>query len=241
MRRVWIWSTAGIHVSYDKMLRQQILNIHLAEELCWQNLIVQAPNQAVAAALQSEPVQRETVLVWGQQGAGKSHVLQACCHRQRAFYVPLAGYAEFSPQMLEGLEAFDWVCVDDLDAIAGQAAWEQAIFHLYNRVQAAGGKMVFAASCAPSALGLWLADLHSRVCSGLVFQLHRLDDAGLAQALQRRAAYQGVVLPDAVVQYMLRHYARDASQLFANLKLLEQATLVEQRPLTIPFVKSILV
>jgi DnaA family protein len=141
--------------------------------------------------------------------------------------------------MLEGLEALSLVCIDDVDTIAGDAAWEAALFHLFNRVRERGARIVIAGSASPRALGLGLPDLATRLAWGLVFQLHPLGDEEKAQALQLRARGRGMEMPEAVARYLLQHHARDMAALFALLERLDRASLAAQRRLTVPFVREI--
>ena len=75
----------------------------------------------------------------------------------------------------------------------------------------------------------------------LTFQTCRpLDDAGRLQVLQLRAQGRGFELPDETGVYLLRRYPRDLPALCGLLERLDQASLVAQRRLTIPFVKAVL-
>ena len=187
----------------------------------------------------------QAVYLWGGPGCGKSHLLQAACHalivRDAATaYLPLHEYNQLDPAMLEGLDTLAVVCIDDVDAIAGRRDWEDALFHLYNRMQTAAGHLLLTGKSAPTDLGLGLADLSSRLSWGWVFQLHALNDAEKKQALQLRAHTRGFSLPDDVGDYLLRYFPRDMHALFALLDRLDVASLVEQRRLTVPFVKAVL-
>jgi DnaA family protein len=186
----------------------------------------------------------QSVYLWGAAGTGKTHLLQAVCRLaagrgEPAVYVPLRQRDEISPDMLEGLEALALVCIDDIDAAAGDAAWEAALFHLFNRVRERGGRIAISGSASPRALGLGLPDLATRLAWGLVFQLHALDDEGKAQALQVRARARGMDMPEAVARYLLQRHARDMGALFALLERLDRASLAAQRRLTVPFVREV--
>ncbi len=93
--------------------------------------------------------------IWGASATGKSHLLQATCERfgDRAAYVPLAELAGAGPGLLEGLESRQLVCIDDLDRVAGDEAWERALFVLCNEVGEAGHHLVVSAMCAPTRAG----------------------------------------------------------------------------------------
>jgi len=185
------------------------------------------------------------LFLWGGNSVGKSHLLQAACqyaaeHQRTVAYLPMAELAELSPEIFDGLEQLSLVCIDDLQRIAGNARWDEALFHFYNRVRDAGGVLITAANVTPAALDTPLPDLRSRLCWGPVLQLAELDDAGKVAALQLRAQGRGFDLPDDVAQFLMRRSARDMGSLFALLDRLDEASLVQQRKLTIPFVRNLI-
>ncbi len=197
-------------------------------------------NQHLLGALKES---RETsVYFWGAAGTGKSHLLQALCHEKaeedwRVAYLPLAEPG-LMPAMLEDMDQFDLVCVDDVQHVVGKEDWEVALFHLYNRIQAQAARLVISADQAPSSLALGLPDLASRLSWGLVFQLQELADEDKQAALQLRAQARGLALSDDVAAYLLRRAPRNMKSLFALLDKLDEASLAAQRKLTIPFVRE---
>ena len=72
------------------------------------------------------------------------------------------------------------------------------------------------------------------------FQVHTLSDEQKLAALQQRAKARGLQLEEEVGEFLLRHCPRDTRFLFEILEKLDAASLVAQRKLTIPFVRSIL-
>ena len=226
------------------------LGIKLPDSATFTNLVQGRNSEAVyhlQACLSSALTGHDhrTIYLWGGAGCGKSHLLQAACHALSAqgtatAYVPLRHHQQLHPDMLEGLENLALVCIDDVEAVAGKRSWEDALFHLYNRMQTGAGLLLLSGHAAPSDLELVLADLRSRIGWDLVFQLHPLDDAGKKQALQLRARSRGFTLPDEVADYLLRYYPRDIHAQFGLLDRLDTASLVEQRRLTVPFVKAVL-
>lgn len=185
------------------------------------------------------------VLVWGAPGSGKTHLLHAACHTATAraehpAYLPMRDAALLSPDVLEDLEHCALVCIDDVDAIAGRPAWEEALFHLYNRVSEQGHRLVLSAAAPPGELKLNLPDLASRLAWGLVLHLEALDETDKLGALQLRAEQRGFELPTEVAQFLLRRCPRDMLSLFALLDRLDQASLAAQRKLTIPFVRDLI-
>jgi len=184
--------------------------------------------------------------LWGEPGVGCTHLLQGACHEayaqgRAAFYVPMAVEVHQSPQILEGLESLDLVCLDDIQAIAGCPAWEESVFHLFNRIREIGHtNLVIAGQAPPTLLGLGLPDLRSRLGWGVVYRLHPLQENEMLEALKVRAHARGLVLTEEVSQYLMRHYARSMPALYRLLDRLDQASLAAQRKLTIPFIKHVL-
>ncbi len=221
------------------------LSIRLRDHATFENFLP-ADNQQVVVTLQRAAVSDNddatALYLWGAAGSGKSHLMQAACHSvtacdEVAVYLPLRDYEMFAPALLEGMESLALVCLDDIEAIAGQSEWEEAIFHLYNRMQANGTQLVVSANSAPQGLPLLLPDLMTRLGWGLVFQLNELNDEKKVEALQMRAQAIGMEISDDVARYLFSRTRRDMHSLFALLERLDHATLVAQRRLTIPFLK----
>jgi DnaA family protein len=74
----------------------------------------------------------------------------------------------------------------------------------------------------------------------VVYQVRDLDEAGRVDALQRRAAQRGLQLPQETSEYLLRRMPRDLPSLFEILDQLDEASLVAQRRLTVPFIRDAL-
>ncbi len=183
------------------------------------------------------------VYLHGPPGSGKSHLLQAACHRagDGALYLPLAELAGFDPdEVLAGVADMRLLCLDDLDAVAGNPAWELALFSLYNRVRESGTRLVLAARGAPRVLALELEDLRSRLAWGVVYQLAPCDDSQKQAILQFRAVRRGLGMPDEVARYLISRAPRGLDPLLALLDRLDDASLEHQRALSIPFVRQVL-
>jgi DnaA family protein len=184
------------------------------------------------------------VFLWGEEGCGKSHLLQAVCNmpelNAQPVYLPMLELKNMQPAVLEGMEIMSPVCIDDVHLVAGNKEWEEAVFHLFNRVREQSGRMIVSASGSPANINIQLPDLVTRLGWGTVYQVKPLSDEGKKIALQQRAQYRGLQLPDEVVEFVLRRSSRDTNSLFQLLDRLDIASLVEQRKLTIPFVKQYL-
>ncbi len=227
--------------------RQLSLGIRLDDSATFDNFFVSAPNRQVVEHLRrspDEPHQQYTCL-WGPEGAGSTHLLQALCHQaddrqQSAFYIPLASFNEYSPAIFEGLESLALVCLDDVQAIAGSAEWELALFNLFNRLRESGTCLCIAANENPRQLPVHLPDLLSRLLSGVIFSLQPLEDADKIRALQLRARQRGFEINEEVASYVLLRNDRGMNSLFALLDRLDQHSLETKRRITIPLVRELM-
>ena len=181
----------------------------------------------------------------GPEGSGKTHLLQAACVRLSergtpATYLPLRRHGEFAPGLLTGCELLGAVFLDDIDALAGDPAWEGALFTLHNELHEHGGRMVAATRLSPSALPWHLADLRSRLVASTVHVLKPLAEAAQPEALVARASARGLELPPETLAYLLRHAPRDFGRLCRLLDEMDAASLASQRRLTVPLAREVL-
>jgi DnaA family protein len=206
-------------------------------------------NQVTTSALQALRTGTERrqvcVFIHGLAGTGKSHLLQAICaaaseRQESSAYFPLRDLTFFGPEVLSGCEELAYVCVDDVDQVAGRGDWERALFSLHQQLDERGGQLIVAASAPPAAIHFTLADLASRLAGGLVLTLHALDEDEQMAALQLRAHLRGFELPHDAAQFLLRRLPRDMTSLCAFLDELDAASLIAQRRLTLPFVRDTL-
>ena len=224
-------------------MNQLVLPIRLADHAVFESFLA-AGNDALVATL-CELADRDSdhgCWLWGAPATGKTHLLQAVCERagDRAVYVPLSLLADAGPAVLEGLARRELVCIDDLDAVLGDEAWEVALFDLCNQLTDGGGQLAVAASAAPRESTIVLADLASRLSRLAVFSVQPLDDEQRIAALKLRATHRGLDLPDESARYLIKRSRRDMASLYELLDKLDLEALRAQRRLTIPFVRDVL-
>ena len=227
-------------------ITQLPLGLKLRDDAILDNFFIGSNEQIVEALKAFISRQSEQfIYCYGEPGVGRTHLLQACCHaasekNETIFYLPLSNYAEFSPAIFDDMEQQRYVCIDDIDAIVGNHAWEEALFHFYNRARENQVSLLVSAKKAPQQLSCVLPDLQSRLTWGLVLEIKSLTDEEKIDALKMRAALRGFSVSTEVGNYLIRHYPRHMHDLFAVLEALDQASLAAKRRLTIPFVRSVM-
>jgi DnaA-homolog protein len=220
-------------------MKQLALGVRLRAEAIFASFSPGSNTELLSALQSSDSV---PLWLWGSHGSGKTHLLQAVCAAaaQTAAYLPLDRSSTLPPAALVGFESCRVLCLDDVDAVAGNLAWEQALFRLFNDAAELSTRLIFAAGAAPRQLAWSLDDWRSRAAACVVYQLRDLDDAGRIEALRLRAAQRGLQLPQETSEYLLRRMPRDLPSLFELLDHLDEASLIAQRRLTIPFIRDAL-
>jgi DnaA family protein len=184
------------------------------------------------------------IFLCGESGSGKTHLLHATCHTlleqgERPVYLSLSE-ASLSPAAFDNLEHQGVVCLDDLESVLGQKNWEETLFHFYNRCQDQKTQLLVVARMPAAKLNFVLPDLQSRLYHGLTLTLQPLTDAEKIYVLQQKAHRRGIKFTIDAGGYLLRHASKNMTTLMNYLEKLDKATLIKQRKLTIPFIKSVL-
>ena len=225
---------------------QLTLSINLRDDATFTNFFCGNNQQLIdyLKVLTTGDAPEKFVYLWGKKGAGSTHLLQACCHdssdhRKTAIYLPIEDES-LNPDVLLDLEQVEVVCLDNIQTVMADPAWEEALMHFYNRMRENGHALVIAGDAPPKQLDCQLQDLKSRLSWGVTFQVNGLSDEEKLEALQRRALNRGLELSHEVGQFLLRHMSRDMGVLFDMLDRLDKASLVAKRRLTIPFIKDTL-
>jgi DnaA family protein len=135
--------------------------------------------------------------------------------------------------------ALDLLAFDDVHRVAGNPAWETALFAALNARLHRGG-LLLAADHGPRDCGFVLADLASRAAAASVYRLSPLDDESLQLAVVRHASMRGLELDDAAAAYLLQRVSRDLGELTGWLDRIDRFSLAAQRRITIPLLRQVI-
>lgn len=223
------------------MAQQLILDLLPPPPPSLDNFVVGRNAPALDALRQCAP--GRAIYLWGPQGVGRSHLLQAVGLQASGRYLGPGTPAENLHDLATGDTILArLVAVDDVQALDcdGQAA----LFALYNRWRETASTrhafaLVLAGDCAPLNAEL-REDLRTRLGWDLVFRLEQLSDEERAQALRSRSAERGLELSPEVIGWLLTHHERDMSRLTALVDALDRYSLARHRPITLPLLKDLL-
>lgn len=205
-------------------MKQLLLDIQPAALPTLDNFVVGRNAEALHSLKLAASGNTDTrfIYLWGANGSGKSHLLAACTALARQAQLQL-------------------VCADAVHLLSDED--QIGLFNTYNQLRddtsGHGGILIASGIAAPTQMGL-RDDLATRLAWGLVYQLHPLSDEEKAQALRTHAVERGIKLPDEVVDYCLSHLRRDLPTLMATLDALDEWSLTEKKPVTVPMLRKLL-
>jgi chromosomal replication initiation ATPase DnaA len=159
-----------------------------------------APSNALARTWLDKPEAwtNGRMVLWGEAGCGKSHLLHIWAAERGAMIL--------GPEDLRGVPAPPPgpVAVDDADA----AAEETALLHLLNAAAEAGQPVLLTARAPPARQEILLPDLASRLRGSLAVAIGPADDDMLAALLTRFAAERQLKLSFQVRNFLLTRLPR---------------------------------
>lgn len=164
----------------------------------------------------------------GESGCGRSHLLLASGFDYLdAVHDPALHGASDSRQL----------AVDNIDALDDEG--QMVLFNQFNRLKMTGGRLLTAAPQPPAHLPL-REDLRTRLGSALLYRLQPLSDADKAAAIAAQARERALKLPPEAISYLLRHAPRDMRTLAMLVVALDEYTLEQKRPVTLPLLRELL-
>ena len=198
------------------------------------NFVVGSSNQfahAAALAVANLPAEAYNPLViYGDTGLGKTHLLQAIWHHMRqrhpewqVVYLPAEHFMRELLRALyhERMEAFqayyrqaDVLLVDDLQFIAGRERTQEAFLHTFDVLYDAHKQIVLASDKPPQEMAPLAVRLRSRLSAGLIADVQPPDLETRLAILDRKATAHGIALPPSVAMLI-------ASCMRADVRALE--------------------
>lgn len=223
-------------------MHQIPLPVSISEYMTFETFYLSS-NKAVIDSIKDD----KNKLIWiaGPQGTGKTHILQATVNYMddgdnRLLYLPMVESKDFTPDILDNLNQFDLVAIDDIENVIGDFSWEEQLLILYEELIHTKCRILISSSDTPQGLRFKLPDLASRFSLGLVDRLKPMNEEQIIKAISLHATVRGFNLPAEVAKYLISRVPRDVSVLVDIIKLLDYESLSKQRKLTVPFIKTVL-
>jgi len=195
------------------------------------------------------------LLIFGESGVGKTHLVQAICHsvldRNPATRAAYVSCEIFSRDYIEAMQSdavasfheryrcADLLVIDDVQLLALGERSQDEFFHTFNSLHQEQRQLVLTADCHPDQIANIQDRLRSRLMWGLVA---RIDAPGLemrAAIVEKKAKSRGVELPHEVAVYLAEVVRRGARELEGALVQLQHAAAAGQQPITLELARQV--
>lgn len=188
---------------------------------------------------------KEDLLIYGAKDSGKTYLLQALCNQfnnqgKSSFFLPMKQAIELSVDILDSLENIELVCIDGIESLVGNKAWEIGLFNLINRSFNSNNRLIFTSAKNIDGMNFELKDLDSRLRKIQSHELHSLADDDILYALKHIANLRCIELGSKEAQYLLTYADRNISDLVKILESLDQLSMEMKRKITIPLIKEVI-
>ena len=176
--------------------------------------------------------------LWGEQGSGKSHILQAWVG-QAAHAGHSALYIDVGKTPLHDTAAeYDFVAIDQVERLNDQ---EQAVlFDIFNHFRnSQKGHLLLSADVPPGRLHL-REDLRTRMSYCLVYEVKSLSSEEKIQALANMAQARQLSIDADIYRYLLEHWRQDLNSLLTMFNDLANYSITQGKPITLPLLRKLL-
>jgi DnaA regulatory inactivator Hda len=198
------------------------------------DFLVAPSNEAAVAWLDRWPDwPAPTLILSGPPGSGKTHL--AHVFEARSGATPLAAEALTIAAVPELLGVGRVAVLDDADRAA-----EQPLLHLVNLVAERQGQLLLTAAAPPARWGITLADLRSRLLAAPQTTVEPPDDGLLAAVFVKLFADRQLAVGEEVVTFLISRMERSLAAARDIVARLDQASLQQQRRVTVPLVRTVL-
>ncbi|QPC93837.1 DnaA regulatory inactivator HdaA [Mesorhizobium sp. INR15] len=189
------------------------------------DLVVSGTNSQAVALVDRWPDWPSAVVVLaGPAGSGKTHLASIWRSRANAVAVEARHIGDCIATLGSRPAAIDDVDTGVID--------EQGLFHLINAVRGANSQLLLTARRFPSAWGVALPDLASRLKAAATVEIHEPDDLLLAGVITKLFADRQVEVEPHVVQYLVRRIERSLATAMRVVERLDRTALERKTPIT---------
>ena len=211
------------------MMAQQLsFELPVRQALGRENFFVSPANASAVALIEGwQGWPSRKLILCGRPGSGKTHLTHVWSALSNATVIQADALSQADiPALAKG-----HVAVEDCPAIAGNAACEEALFHLHNLTLAEGHSLLLTAQTAPRDWALDLPDLASRAQATPTAILHPPDDALLSALIMKHFSDRQLAPTPETIPYLARRIDRSFEAARHVVEQLDQTALLTGRPI----------
>lgn len=176
--------------------------------------------------------------IWGEQGSGKSHILQAWVGQaiqagHRALYVDVGNTI-----LTDAVVDYDYVAIDQVEKL--NAHEQDALFYVFNQFRnSKKGHLLLSADVSPNKLHL-REDLRTRMSYCLAYEVKSLSREEKIAAMENMAKTRQLNIDPNIYHYLLEHWRQDLHSLLNMFNDLANYSITQGKPITLPLLRKLL-
>lgn len=226
----------------------------------FENFIVGPSNRFTHAAClsiaESPAKAYNPLFIYGKVGLGKTHIMQAICHRIKQrnpnskFYYTTS--ERFTNELIGAIQhrstqAFrekfrnvDVLLIDDIHFIANKEATQEEFFHTFNALYDNHKQIIISSDRPPKEIAKLEARLVSRFGWGLVTDIQPPDLETRVAILKKKIENESIAIPEEVVFFIAEAIKSNIRELEGALVKVIAYSLLEEKPIALDAAKNIL-
>ncbi|OGG78064.1 chromosomal replication initiator protein DnaA [Candidatus Kaiserbacteria bacterium RIFCSPLOWO2_01_FULL_52_12b] len=174
---------------------------------------------AAAQAVLARPgITYNPLFIYGDTGRGKTHLIQAIGNQfkkqytgRKVFYLTSEKFTvDYTDSVQAGTanrfkdkyRQYDLLIMDDIQFLSKKLKTEEELFHLFNALHDTNKQIIFSSDRAPAAIPDIAERLKGRLASGMTVDIGEPDPESRMAIVRKKAASQGVILSDEVIEYV---------------------------------------
>src|SRR5215469_10040863 len=247
--------------SHANQAERSPLRSELNPQFTFAEFVVGSSNQlahAAALAVAERPGEKYNPLfIYGGVGLGKTHLVTAIGHhlwnssttRRRVLFMPAETFMnelissirrERMGKFKQRFRQVDALILDDVQFLAGRERTQEEFFHTFNALHSERHQIILTSDKVPHEISGLEERLRNRFESGLIADIGAPDLETRVAILQKKAALEGLTLPDEVAMYIAQNVCANVRELEGCLTRLAALASITGAPTTIEFARQAL-
>lgn len=227
----------------------------------FENFVIGRSNlhaHAYSLAVADSPAKTYNPLfIYGGVGLGKTHLIQAICHRIKNnasvnLKICYLSSEKFTNELIDAIQhhstsAFrqryrnvDVLVIDDIHFIAGKESTQEEFFHTFNTLYDAHKQIVFSSDRPPKEISNLQDRLVSRFGWGLTTDIQPPDLETRVAILKKKIERESIPVPDEAIFFIAQLIKTNIRELEGALIRTIAYSLLEEKPITLDLTKEVL-
>ena len=173
---------------------------------------------AAQAAIKQPGLTYNPLFIYGDTGRGKTHLIQAIGNQfkklypnRKVFYLTAETFGQdftnsiqssSTNRFKEKYRQYDLLIMDDIQFFTKKEKFQEELFHLFNALHDNNKQIIFSSDRSPQAIPDIADRVRGRLSSGMTIDISEPDTESRMQIVRKKAANNGIILSDEVVEYI---------------------------------------